>query len=75
MNKNKYVVGVDLCDNTNIGRCYDFSSFAIMKFDGKVFEVVHNHQQQIKNHNDRVEFDKLVDKFSEQYSAIKVNEL
>lgn len=75
MKKNKYFIGIDLCDYSQIGRCYDFSSVMIMKKNDSGFEVVENYRKQIKNRDDRVEFDKLVDKFSEQYSAIKVNEL
>lgn len=75
MKKDKYFIGVDLCDNSNIGMSYDFSSATVMKKSGNVFEVVDNYQKQIKNHNDRVEFDKEVDKMKEKYNIDKLVEV
>lgn len=72
MKKEKYFMGIDLCDNSQIGRCYDFSSVSVMKYNGKVFEVVDSCQKQIKNHNDRVEFDKQVEKLKQQYNAVEL---
>lgn len=75
MRKDKYFIGVDLCDNSNIGMSYDFSSVTVMKKSGNVFEVVDNCQKQIKNHSDRIEFDKEVEKMKEKYNAVELVEV
>ena len=43
-----------------------------MKYNGKNIEVVDSCQKQIKNHNDRIEFDKQVEKFKQQYNAVEL---
>lgn len=75
MKKDKYFIGVDLCDNSQIGMSYDFSSVTVMKKNDKVFEVVEIYQKQIKNHDDRVEFDTQVEKMKEKYNAVKLIEV
>lgn len=75
MKKNKYFIGIDLCDYSQIGRCYDFSSVMIMKKNDSGFEVVENYRKQIKNRDDRIEFDKEVKKMKEKYNIDKLIEV
>lgn len=75
MKKSKYFMGVDICDNIQIGMCYDYSSVVVMKKENNIIEVVDSHQKQIKNHNDRIEFDKSVEKMKEKYNAVKLVEI
>lgn len=67
----KYFMGVDLCDNSQIGMCYDYSSVVVMKKENNIVEVVDSRQKQIKNHSDRIDFDKQVDEMCKKYDCIK----